>query len=689
MKVVKTINELLCYIDNFSDVYLYGAGKISNLILDEAEAQGILSRICGIYVSDLKNEQDVRGIAVRKFSEKTVTLQNRIIIAVSPRFLFDIIAAVSGYPVGEIVILSENFEKLLLESKFQRYFDRISEYFQKPKTEYYDMVFFSPPYWDAYSPFSAVPCLTGYLRKNGFRIAQVDLGIQSIHMILGRHWQEAADFCQTRDFYEQRIKTCSRNHYSHFNDYIEDLWFFQRKSFPVSEVKEKYGYLNDIQKIVLDEFYSRIYAMDFSDIDFDNCEKIDKALETYDAVNLLETLCSEYIGNVLCNLPDVVGISITSTGQFLPGCFLAKIIKENCPETKIIFGGSCVDLFINSSYENKQDINKYFDFLCIGEGETCLLRLLQYLEGDKNVELNNIPNLVFVSKDGTIGFNKQIIEDVDTLPVPDFEGLNLELYLAPRLILPYQTSRGCHYGFCAFCNHDEKYRHNYRIKKMEVVVRELIYLSEKYHTYYFQFVDEAIRPDCFKEMVERMDEYPAFKEMRWFYYSRVSRLYDNNLLEKARRNGCEMVMFGVETLNQRLLNFIKKGISAEVSRYCLKLFHECGIKTYAWLMCNLPSETLDEVQDDYKEVIKFRDKIDAICITPFMLVKNTDMSKEPEKYNIIYIDKEDPCRFLSHYNNNIIDSNAMMRFYTEQYAPLMNEWNFSKNRYTLFFDKIL
>ncbi|MCI8889126.1 MAG: B12-binding domain-containing radical SAM protein [Hungatella sp.] len=693
MKVVKTISELLWYINNFSNVYLYGAGYISNLILDEAEEQGILSKICGIYVSELENEQSIREITVRKFSEETVTTQNRIIIAVSSKFLFDIISMVSGYQVCEIVILSETFEELLLESKkrkkFQRYFDLISEKFQKSKTEYYDMVFFSPPYWDVYSPFSAVPCLTGYLRKNGFKIGQVDLGIQSVHMNMEKHWREAADFCQTRSFYEQRIKTCNRNQYSHFNEYIENLWFFHREVFPFSEVKEKYGYLNDMQKIVLDEFYSHIYEMNLSDIDFDNCENIDKVLEEYNAVDFLETLCSDYIGNILCNLPDVVGISITSTGQFLPGCLLAKIIKENCPETKIIFGGSCVDLFINSNYRNKQDINKYFDFLCMGEGETCLLQLLHYLKGDKNVELEKIPNLVFVSKEGNIKFNKQIIEDVDMLPVPDFEGLDLELYLAPRLILPYQTSRGCHYGFCAFCNHDEKYRHNYRTKKMETVVRELIYLSEKYHTDYFQFVDEAIRPDCFKKMVERMDEYPAFKKMKWFYYSRVSRLYDDKLLEKARENGCEMVMFGVETLNQRLLRFIKKGINADASRYCLKLFHECGIKTYAWLMCNLPSETLEEVQNDYNEIIKFRDKIDAICITPFMLVKNTDMSKEPEKYNIIYIDKEDPCRFLSYYNDKIIDSNAMMKFYMEQYVPLMNKWNFSKNRYTLFFDKIL
>ena len=693
MKVVKTICELLCYINSFSDVYLYGAGNISNLILDEICEQGILSRICGIYVSELENEQYIRGIEVRKFCKETVSLQNRIVIAVSSRFLFEVVSTVSDYKVFELVILSEDFEELLQESKrirkYQKYFDEISKSFQKTETENYDMIFFSPPYWDVYSPFSAVPCLTGHLRKKGFRIGQVDLGIQSIHMILKKDWNKAADFCQTKEFYEKRVRSFSKNCYLGFNEYIEDLWFFQRKRFPLLEVKEKYECLNDVQKIVLDEFYSYIYTMNASDIDFDKCESIDEALETYDAVNFLETLCSDYLGDVFCNLPDVVGISITSTAQFLPGCLLAKIIKLNCPETKIIFGGSCVELFINSSYAEKQDINKYFDYLCVGEGETCLLQLLQYLKGDKSIELKNIPNLVFISGDGTLNYNKQIIEDVDMLPPPDFEGLDLELYLAPRLILPYQTSRGCHYGYCAFCNHDEKYRHNYRTKKMDVVVKELIYLSEKYHTCYFQFVDEAIRPDCFKEMIEHMDENPAFKKMKWFYYSRVSRQYDNNLLEKARRNGCEMIMFGVETLNQRLLNHIKKGISADVSEYCLKLFHECGIKTYAWLMCNLPSETLEEVADDYKKVIKLRKEIDAICITPFMLIKNTDMSKEPEKYNIIYVDKENPCRFLSHYNGEIINHNAMMEFYANQYVPLMEGWNFSKNGYTLFFDKIL
>ena len=35
---------------------------------------------------------------------------------------------------------------------------------------------------------------------------------------------------------------------------------------------------------------------------------------------------------------------------------------------------------------------------------------------------------------------------------PDFDGLPLERYLAPELVLPLATSHGCYHGKCAFCN---------------------------------------------------------------------------------------------------------------------------------------------------------------------------------------------------------------------------------------------
>ena len=125
-----------------------------------------------------------------------------------------------------------------------------------------------------------------------------------------------------------------------------------------------------------------------------------------------------------------------------------------------------------------------------------------------------------------------------------------------------------------------------------------------------------------------------------------------------------MVMFGVESFNQRLLNFIKKGITADTSKYCLELFHKCGIKTYAWLLCNLPSETLEEAQGDLEDVKQMQD----------------------HKYNITSIDQNDPSKFQSHKDGVPIDKNSILNFWTQKYLRYQTECHALGNRYTVFFE---
>ena len=545
-------------------------------------------------------------------------------------------------------------------------------------------MFLSPPYWDVYSPFSAVPCLVGKLMQEGYKCCQYDIGILCIHTLLENNWDQGLKHISSQNFYEKHIKYYRKNCYKNYEDYLSGISFMSEGYKMISKIKNNYINYNAVQKRVLDAFYNYIYSTDTLDIDFDNCENIEQLIRLSDIENLVRTLKKESLSEIFENIPSVVGISITSTYQFVPGCVIAKVIKHCFPNVKIIMGGSCADLFVKSLYGPKKDINKYFDYIIVGEGETAIVQLMKCFEG--KIEIDTVPNILSGDMDGQPVVTKQIIEDVNLLPTPCYDGLDLELYLAPRLIIPYQTSRGCHYGYCAFCNHDEKYRHNYRAKDIKNVIGDLLSLSKKYNTNYFQFVDEAIRPDCFEMMVEEMDKYPEFKKMKWIYYSRVSRQYKKETLEKARNNGCEMVMFGVETLNQRLLKFIKKGILAETSKYCLKLFHDAGIKTYAWLMCNLPSETVEEAKQDLRDVMELEKYIDAFYVGPFALSKNTDMYENLEKYNITKVCEKNALRFESHNDGQIIDKDEMLKFYRCNYAKYQLEYCSTANRYTVFFE---
>lgn len=690
MKELKNIQEFEQWLVSQDKIYLYGAARLCDKLIKKIHHMGRGYSVQSILLSDISdNFKTLFGINAIKFNTDEISSEIPILLAVVGAPQTEIAAYLQQQNIKYFVLLSDDFENQLNEDlnrlETPELQEKIFAYSKSnSKQPEADIMFLSPPYWDFHSPFSAVPCLAAELKKHGYSVMQYDIGIHCIHHLIDSKWKESAEQCLTESFYNNIFKNYDGNVYSSYEEYRNDMWFFQSEAFDVDLVKDRYFELNTVQRRVLESFYSRIYFFDLTDIDFDKCTNLDSAIHQWYSRNLLDTLCTEKLIRIFSNIPKVVGISITSTCQFIPGCILAQLVKKCRPDVKIILGGSCADLFANSSYPHKTDIKKYFDYIIIGEGETALVGLMRYFDG--KADLSTIPNMMFIDSDNKIHYSEQIVEDVTKLPAPDYDGLDLNLYLAPKLILPYQTSRGCHYGYCAFCNHNEKYRHNYRSKQMEVVVKDLLSLSAKYQNTCFQFVDEAIRPDCFKDMIEEMDKHKEFKEMKWFYYSRVSRQYDEELLKKAHANGCEMVMFGVESFNQRLLNFIKKGITAETSKYCLKLFHKCGIKTYAWLLCNLPSETLEETKEDLEEVKSLKNHIDAFSVSPFRLECNTDMYANPEKYNIISIDPNNTSKFQSHKDGIVIDKNSILDFFREEYLCYQKECHASGNRYTVFFE---
>ncbi len=684
-----TCEEVVEWITQEERFYLYGAGKMCDEFCCVFEALGLWDKVKAIFVTEcLSSNIYYHEKPVIEFSRERVEKNIPILVTVKEHHQKEILVTLKNQGITNCVCMTnEVIDAVLGYLGVEAATKKIINYAKnnKEKAEE-DILFFSPPYWDVYSPFSAVPCLAAKLLEEGYKVKQVDLGIHCIRQVIQFNWREIAGRCLCPEFYEKNFLDYEKNNYSTYEEYVDDLWFFQGEEFDIEQIKQGYEAMNHVQKRVIDSFYNIAYAWELMDISFDKCKDLEKATYAKRNAKFVEHLSHANLIGLFAKIPEVVGISVTSTMQFLPGYLLAKIIKLCKPETTVVMGGSCADLFVKSNYKNKKDINKYIDYMIVGEGETAIAKLMEYIKGGKKGEVDSIPNLVLVDKNNEVRYTEQIIENVGELPLANYDGLDLSLYLAPRVIMPYQTSRGCHYGQCAFCNHDAKYRHNYRSKDMKLVVEELLELSRRYNIRDFQFVDEAIRPDCFVDMVEEMDKHQEFGNIQWFYYSRVSRVYTKEILQKAKKNGCKMVMFGIETLNQRLLKHIKKGISAETSSYCLKLFHESGIKTYAWLLCNLPSETLEEAREDMENIRAIDGMIDAFSVNPFMLFKNTDMYDRPELYGITSINPDNELLFQSEYAGCLIDKEAMLDFYYNEYLAYQKRKFSSGNRYTLYFE---
>lgn len=688
-----TLNELKQFFHQFPAFAFYGLGNIGTMLYSYLEVVGLTERL-QFYILTAAEEVPERFLDKPIRLITTLSEQERDI----PIFI-----AATGMARDEI-------GEMLAQMGVRSYFAASDEVFQNAKSKIFqqslqtvaentvvqalssvqeeksrtDILFISPPYWDVYSPFSAVPSLMGRMKQQGIAAVQVDLGIAAFRYLLTHIWKPTAYRLMGYGFYQKEVCRYKDNPYPTYKSYYNALWFFKKEEFPLDAVKAEYENLNDVQRGVINLFYQALLELDEKNVNFNTLDCIQDALELGSWDILYSVLLSDKEQRRLENLPNIVGVSVTSTRQFLPACRLAGIIRKVKPGVKLLLGGSCSDLFVESLYPSKREIFNYFDYVIVGEGETAVWKLCRYLQGD-NVPLDTIPNLVYINNNHQVSHGERLLEDVETLPLADYRGLDLDEYVAPRPILPYQASRGCHYGQCAFCNHNEWYRHNYRMKSSAKVVREIVQLSEKYGVYDIQFVDEAIRPDHFAAIIGEMEQAESYHDIHWFYYSRVSRQYTADLLIRAYQCGCRMVMFGVETFNQRLLGFIRKGITADTARYCLKLFHENRIMTYAWLMSNLPSETVEEVREDMAEVECNIANIDAASVGPFLLEFNTDMYHEPQQFNIISKDLEHPECFASHHEGEIIDKDAMLACYHKEYVPLLCKYFFYRDRYQVYF----
>ena len=84
--------------------------------------------------------------------------------------------------------------------------------------------------------------------------------------------------------------------------------------------------------------------------------------------------------------------------------------------------------------------------------------------------------------------------------LPDFDGLPLDRYFVPELIIPYLATRGCYWGRCTFCDHGQGYFDQYRGMTAQQVVEQMKALRDKYQCRHFLFSDESYPPALFKKV---------------------------------------------------------------------------------------------------------------------------------------------------------------------------------------------
>ncbi|ETR70577.1 MAG: Fe-S oxidoreductase [Candidatus Magnetoglobus multicellularis str. Araruama] len=247
--------------------------------------------------------------------------------------------------------------------------------------------------------------------------------------------------------------------------------------------------------------------------------------------------------------------------------------------------------------------------------------------------------------------SKNIVENLDHIPPPDYDGYPLNLYLSPKPVLPYAPTRGCYWNRCAFCHYGatQKGTAKYREKKLEQMIADLDILAEKYNTNHFAFSVDVMAPKTVlaiaKELIKHNRKY------LWSTDIRVDDLFTRQNCQIIKQGGCLSVAIGLESACQRILELMDKGISPYQAQDCIHNLSSAGISTQIMTFLNFPTETAREAMETIQFIRLNMSDISLFTMGDFVLHHGSKIFENPEKYGIdrIYFPKNDDFKLLTQY----------------------------------------
>jgi anaerobic magnesium-protoporphyrin IX monomethyl ester cyclase len=326
---------------------------------------------------------------------------------------------------------------------------------------------------------------------------------------------------------------------------------------------------------------------------------------------------------LLAEAPDAIGISICYNEQYWSGLCLALALRKRAPELPLLLGGTMFKEGIAREWAPRE---WPVDYVVSGAGE---LPLVEILAG--RADAGAVPGVTVVEGAELRTTPPFYDTDFEAVGAPDFSDFEPRAYYAPRPVFPMQTTRGCYWKRCTFCNHYRTVGGSYQLRSMSGLIAEMS-RHVAAGVRHFTFVDDIISPARFNAMSKAILE--AGLSVRYYAMSRPMKHFTREILQRMYDAGCRFVLWGVESGSQRVLDAMEKGtVVAEVER-CLELSAEVGIKNHVFVICGFPTETREEFGETLDFLRRARPSIHCVHKTMFGLERGTPVFDHPERFQI-------------------------------------------------------
>jgi radical SAM superfamily enzyme YgiQ (UPF0313 family) len=322
---------------------------------------------------------------------------------------------------------------------------------------------------------------------------------------------------------------------------------------------------------------------------------------------------------------DVVGISVAYVEQLAPTRWLARRIKRRAPHVRVVLGGGAVTHFLSDLLTDASFWGE-IDHVVPYEGEYTFLALLDAIASGAPP-----PDNVATWQADRAVYRKDLAARPRVEVVPDFADLS-DRYPTPAPIYPLLTSKGCYWGKCRFCTHHEGYGQGYfRFDDLRVEggIDVLIDAGARY----FYLVDEALPPRKLAQLAtlfERARQRLSSSALGWMAEARMEKtMVTTPAAELLRRAGCRLLVNGIESGSQAVIDRMEKGIHLPSVERFARDCHDHGIRTGWMMFIGYPDETPSEAQETFQFLARNAAYIDFASVGTFGLERGSPIWHAP------------------------------------------------------------
>ena len=343
---------------------------------------------------------------------------------------------------------------------------------------------------------------------------------------------------------------------------------------------------------------------------------------------------------------DIIGIGGLSS-QYKEIKQILPICRQIHPDALIVAGGGFVTYMPDKMLKLRPEI----DIIAIGEAEETWADFLR--EGPHG-DFSKVKGIAFRDKNGKIIFTepRPLIKDMDTLPYPAYELLDLDKYsenyqfclseelLSTKRKIHMITERGCPRQ-CTFCTHNGMSRWDQivsigkekvrelddefgfqqiaRFNSPKFVVKHLKFLTEQYNLGYVFIADENLTANRKRtiELCNLMIEEGIPNLVKWGTAGDAASV-DDDVIALMKKAGCTFISFGGESASDKVLKYdIQKGTTRKNNQDAVDIMKRQEMEPVMTFMLGNPNENIDDILETTDFFVQNNLSCDPFICTPY------------------------------------------------------------------------